>query len=339
MKKGILLFTVLISIVSIGNSQNLLDSLIVHYSFDGHSNDLSGNGLHANVMGAVLAADRHGAADSAYFFDGTDDFIQLPIDPKLKPDLPLTISFWVKLETLNYAENRWVSTENVYNNYTGVNMAVSSAGSGTIHVNYGDGNGAGPNYRRTKRSLNALSAIGTWYHIAAVVRGPLDMDLYVDCNNVGGTYSGAGGNIAYVDSTGDLGRIHGLTASPQTTYFWGTMDDFALWNRALSPSEIVQVCNSGLTTSISESLTSYNKISCVVYPNPSQDIFTIKIDNILSGNLYFSLFDASGRLVNSRTINSASSEFSIANLTAGVYYYSIYGEDQTQMKFGKVIAY
>ena len=274
-RKIIIYSVVLLCLLSTDSfSQSLTDSLVVYYTFDGHSNDLSGNALHANVIGATLVTGHNGAADSAYFFDGLDDYILMPINSKLRPQLPITISFWVKMESLDVEDNKWVSTENVYNNYTGINVAMSA--SGAWHVTIGAGTGAGPSHRRTKTSASALSSIGTWHHIAAVMRSGTDVDLYVDCVNVGGSYSGSGGPLAYVDSAGNIGRIHGLTATPWTRYFWGALDEYAMWNRALSPAEISQLCTNGIQIEPECVLgVSYSKrnVSCNNFPNGKITVF------------------------------------------------------------------
>ena len=50
-------------------------SLLLEYEFSGNALDTSGNGLHGTVNGATLTTDRFGNANSAYSFDGTNDFI------------------------------------------------------------------------------------------------------------------------------------------------------------------------------------------------------------------------------------------------------------------------
>ncbi|MBL7987062.1 MAG: hypothetical protein JNJ94_03260, partial [Chlorobi bacterium] len=46
------------------------------YPFSGNANDASGNGHHGTVNGgATLVPDRFGNAQSAYYFDGVNDYI------------------------------------------------------------------------------------------------------------------------------------------------------------------------------------------------------------------------------------------------------------------------
>ena len=52
--------------------------LTAHYPFNGNANDQSGNENHGTVYGATLTTDMFGNIDSAYSFDGIDDYIAIP---------------------------------------------------------------------------------------------------------------------------------------------------------------------------------------------------------------------------------------------------------------------
>jgi hypothetical protein len=54
-----------------------------------------GNGHHGNVNGATLTTDRFGTPNSAYFFDGINDFIDLT-NPIGLQSLNYTFSLWAK---------------------------------------------------------------------------------------------------------------------------------------------------------------------------------------------------------------------------------------------------
>ncbi len=51
------------------------EGLVGYWPFNGNANDESGNGNHGTVNGATLSSDRNGVANSAYNFDGVDDYI------------------------------------------------------------------------------------------------------------------------------------------------------------------------------------------------------------------------------------------------------------------------
>ena len=74
---------------------DLNEGLIAHYSFDGNANDSSGYKNHGIVNGASLTDDRFGNKNSAYSFDGTDDFIKIQHNDILNVSNNFSISFWV----------------------------------------------------------------------------------------------------------------------------------------------------------------------------------------------------------------------------------------------------
>ena len=72
--------------------------LLAHYPFTGSADDHSGNGYHGEVFGATLTDDRFGTPNSAYSFDGVDDYIQiLAIEPFML--ISWTITAWFKTST------------------------------------------------------------------------------------------------------------------------------------------------------------------------------------------------------------------------------------------------
>ena len=61
---------------------DLSAGLVAHYPFSGNAEDKSGNELHLEVNGATLSDDRFGMAESAYSFDGKDDFLFADLDDR-----------------------------------------------------------------------------------------------------------------------------------------------------------------------------------------------------------------------------------------------------------------
>lgn len=88
--------------------ENLYSGLIAEYLFQGDARDSSGKEHHGTVVGAKLCTDRFGNPDSAFFFDGKDDYIVIENAPQLNSDA-FSISVWccydrdTKLEGWNSA--------------------------------------------------------------------------------------------------------------------------------------------------------------------------------------------------------------------------------------------
>ena len=70
------------------------------------------------------------------------------------------------------------------------------------------------------------------------------MDIYINGVDVGGTYSGSGGNISYVSSIMRLGSRGGADGCP-AVYLNGALDEFRIYNRALSAQEVKQLYSAG----------------------------------------------------------------------------------------------
>ena len=328
--KKIALSAVLLVTTVVAIAQNLSDSLIVYYDFSGNTHDNSGNGFNATNVGATLVADRNGTPNSAYYFDGIDDLIQLPNISELKPDKPVTVSFWIKPESFDILENTYFNTDMTYNNYTGF-WSGTAGSSGQIHFSFGDmSGGAGSGNRQSKVSSLSVS-IGSWHHIVGVIRNTNDMDIYIDCVDAGGTYSGgASNNVNYSNNPGSIGSHPANSTTPQS-YFWGTLDDFAFWNRALSPSEIMDVCN-GAALSNNDALL---ELTVSVYNDQLSETVTFKFSQRRDVNLNFELFDLSGNLVSSAKVTSNVFDLNKGGLSRGLYHYR-FTNDQGQFASGKI---
>ncbi|MCI4671352.1 MAG: PKD domain-containing protein [Bacteroidia bacterium] len=232
MKYTFSLFTLLFLILSAYSQAGL----VAHYPFDGNCLDQSGNFNHGTLFGGTYATDRFGNPNGAVELDGINDFVQFIDSNNLQAPLPITVSAWVEL----YDSDPNVAFRNNYNDdsYHGVWMVIVS--SGRLACGYGDGGFIGPSWRRSKLGTTTL-ALNTWIHLAIVIRGPLDMDLYVNGINDCGTYNGNGGSLAYSGNIGTAGKHDSFNGLGGYEFFNGKIDDLRMYNRALSAGEIRQL--------------------------------------------------------------------------------------------------
>jgi len=70
--------------------------LVAYYPFNGDANDESGNKNHGDVNGPILAEDINGKKNSAYQFDGSDDYIKVEHSSTLHFKDDFTLSAWLK---------------------------------------------------------------------------------------------------------------------------------------------------------------------------------------------------------------------------------------------------
>jgi len=207
------------------------DGLIAWWSFQGNANDASGNGHDGVVYDATLTEDRLGNPNSAYYFDGISDYIN--IGSGVKPPLPITVCSWIKLDSLAGTQlvfrNDWL--DNSSYRY-GVATAVWS--SGQIGGWIFEGFSASWN-RRNKVSDEAVATVGDWHHFAVVFNSINDIRLYWDATEVDGWYDGSGSGLSYSGNPGALGSYR---ESGSMFYFHGALDDVLVYGRALTNEEI-----------------------------------------------------------------------------------------------------
>lgn len=203
--------------------------LILHYPFSGSAVDASGNSNDGTVHGATLTQDRFNNDNSAYAFDGSDDYID--VGNNVKPLLPMSVSVWVKVNSLATAgcvfrNDRYDNTAYRY----GVSLMYSI--SGQIGSYVFEGYSASWN-RLGKVSTDSVVTLNEWHHFVVVFDGHNDHSLFWDSVELTGTYDGTGSGLSYSSSNGAIGK----TSIAQYA-FDGCIDDIRVYDRALSVEEI-----------------------------------------------------------------------------------------------------
>ncbi len=210
--------------------QGLNDGLLLHYPLDGTAVDVSGNDLDGVLTGGVTpATDRFGNAAGAMAFDGAG-YIELPGAAALKPQPPLSLSFWVNFEQIASGGQAILTTDFVEGRLFGVTVGLDNGN--RVQVSLGDG--------QTESTFTGMSAIsaGVWHHIVVVIRDVDDISLYLTGCEESGAFDQIADLIAYGDGTGSLGRANALLTSPENSLLRGRLDDFRYWDRALSREEV-----------------------------------------------------------------------------------------------------
>ena len=156
----------------------------------------------------------------------------------LKPALPVTVSAWVKLTTTSGNQTIFSSDEFDTSKYAGYVLQING---GVLNAAFGDGTGGnGPTYRRSKQGTTVMTA-GQWYHVAVVIQGATNMNLYVNGVDDGGTYTGTGGTMAYTTAVSKIGK------GGNSAYVNGIIDDVRVYNYALNSTEVGLLANGPLS--------------------------------------------------------------------------------------------
>lgn len=233
-------FQLILILLGFNLNAQLTAGQLLHYTFDGNLLDASSNGLHASqINNPVFIPDAAGNPNSAIRFNGTTNYIEFPNSPIIKPtSLPVSFTFWIRPNSTGLPQAAWC-TDKTELTYHGFWFNVNP---GFYAIAYGDGLGIGPPHRRSVRTTNPPNW-GVWQHVVCIVRGPLDMDMYIDCIQVPTVYSGTGsGGPTAGPLNGNAGRGFTGNASGGYYYFDGDLDEFRMWNRALTAAEVQQLC-------------------------------------------------------------------------------------------------
>jgi hypothetical protein len=231
MRKITILMAVL-GLVFSSTAQNIpsyipTDSLVGYWGFDGDANDYSGNGNDGTVNGATLNEDRHGNINSAYSFDGVDDYIELPYSDIWEfGNDNFSISAWF-LTTDSLSKGNIIRFDNGYGPNSLWGMRVKYGGLNFL---------SGVNNSILSDSVNVAD---NGYHYCTMVRDNGYLKIYLDGElilNELHTTVDINTNGTYYPSIGRLGSYNG-------EYFTGSIDDIAIYNRALSAEEIQAIYN------------------------------------------------------------------------------------------------
>ena len=214
--------------LSISNvSSSLWQGLMAYYPFNGNAVDATGHGNDGIPYGVVNAVDRFGNADSAFAFNGTNAYIW--IGTNVRP-CPITASVWFETSAttslvgdaqLKLFRDRWAGWDlqiNLPDGYIVGSARANNEGFLTTAAGYNDG----------RWHMAALTYDG--YTSAIYVDGVLQQQQ-TQTNYVG---------IAYFYD-GSSGLAMGRDGDYPGAYFRGSIDDAAIYNRALSASEVQQL--------------------------------------------------------------------------------------------------
>ena len=197
------------------------NGLVGYWPFNGNANDESGNGNNGTVNGATLTTDRFGSANSAYSFDGVNDFISNPTNGLPYGNTNRTVNCWIRKENNN---SPWTHTAVSYGSSSQSNALMLGVGNNNNIVVQGWGDDIGTNFNNISyewhmMTLTLNQGLGSVYYDGVLVAS----QAVIQWNTIQSSF--------YFGSRCDL----------LNSYFFGQLDDIGIWNRALTPTEITQL--------------------------------------------------------------------------------------------------
>ena len=203
---------------------NLWDGMVAHYSFNGNANNVKAN-YNGTVSGATMSTGRGNDNNTAYSFDGVDDYIDFG-----SGILSGNGSFTIVVSINSTTTSSRILQQRDDQGFNGQYM-LDILDNGSIKFN--------TYYNGFKWNVTSSSALndGSWHHLA-----------FVQKDNGGQMY--LNGILEQTDNTG--GKVN-LTSSLKTyiggdlrnynSYYSGKVDDLRIYSRALSVSEIQTLHN------------------------------------------------------------------------------------------------
>lgn len=209
---------------------SLDDGLVARYDFSGSAADSSGKSNDGTVSGPILISDRFGNADSAYHFDGVDDFIQIP-ESDAFDSTAFSISLWFRAHAFP----------------TEAGMLISK-GQNNFEIHTGAVEFTGPSAMKFLPRFVALGVamdwhtpaevyeIDEWTHVVGVYDPGKEIRFYVD-----GVESALSGPANLLDAPDNLLNARLGMRTDNTLPFDGDIDDVRIYNRVLTPDEVGQL--------------------------------------------------------------------------------------------------
>jgi hypothetical protein len=309
-------------VFSFSLSAQIPSGAIGDWPFDNNAQDMSGNGNHGIVNGAIPAPDRFGQAHNAYRFNGVNSKIVVPHNSSIDiaNGVSFTFAYWQKAYPGNV--DKVVLTKHESGTWNGYNFIANN------QMNAG--------YCNTLNHLYFYAAAGaqedacsngpllgdTLWHFVVGMYNATTNKTYMYVDNVlqsdvgqssGSMPNSANLSFGYDDDTNDL-------------FFNGVLDGVRLYKRALTPSELSLLFNEGCLQCVGIPKELGNSDDIEVYPNPSEGKFVLKSAKF-SKSTRVIIYDQLSRVVFDAKVQSPLTTIE-TNLNTGVYFLKLISDEK-----------
>jgi hypothetical protein len=234
MKKTLLTVVISCAFSVFGQVPNYVPSngLLAYWPFSGNTNDQTANANHLTNNGATLVADRNGTANAAYSFNGAGNYLEKTVPSFVfSPSGTFSISFWI---------NRPSTTGGV--------AMMSGSGTANNFIWLFSGGAANNVFGTNKQQsawiwANSPYSLNQWEHYVCMYINGVMRVYRNGVLEVSATYTHTGALSTALPFY--IGKDIG------TSYFNGSIDDIAIWNRSLTNCEIQKMYTSQLPNIVS----------------------------------------------------------------------------------------
>ncbi len=255
-------------------------SLVCYYPLDGNANDESGNNNNGIVSGAALVSDRFNEDNKAYFFDGSNDVINITNNQSLNFEEAISVNFWININSFFDREQYPISHGNWEDRWK---VSITDD---RIRWTINTGTGIADLDSETILQTNA------WYNVTALYSGT-DMEIYL--NNELDAFQSWSSTLNQTDL--DLTIASAVPGNSEYN-FRGVLDDIHIYDYALSLNEIDKLYD--VITNVEEeksyNLPTENQLY-QNYPNPFNSETNIRYQINNESNVKLEIFDVLGQKI------------------------------------------
>ena len=287
--------------------------LVLNLNFENNLTDNTINSNNSSSIGTVSYVDRIND-NKALVFNGYNAFVQLP--PNVANQQEITVASWIYWRGLS-------SWQRIFDFGNGENEYMFlTPRSGNGQMRFAMKNGG------NEEQLNTTSALtmNKWIHVAVTIDSE-SVKLYLD---------------GVLNAESNAFTINPLQFKPALNYigrsqfsdplFNGFIDDFRIYNYALSASEIEKI--SSLTSGIDNTYTE-NERYLSLFPVPANERLNISYSSNDSNlETKISVVDISGKVVISEQLDLVDSIYSldVSQLNEGIYIFKLTNSKETLIK-------
>ncbi len=308
-------------------AQDIFEGVVAYYPFNGTAQDESTFDHNGQVFGATLTEDRFGNPESAYAFNGTDNFIRVEHSEAFNfgTSDPYAVSIW--FQASQEQQELTVPGNDVLSKWFIDGEMTQSAGY-TLVLRYNNQIAENPFVMRALRfdgygGCVNVDAVGTeivkeiWHHVVFTYEEGefkfyYDNKLMQSVQETSLTCSTQNQSPLLIGKRG---------AAPHPNHFTGAIDDLRIYERALSEEEITLLFEEGQPSNIN----GLEMVDFKIYPNPTDSSLSLELPETTDVQS-IKIVDLTGKIVREEMYENGN-KVHLGNLPSGVYFLNLFNSE------------
>ena len=296
---------------------------IADYPFNNNADNQVSSNFNGTVYGAQLTDDKDGVSNSAYEFDGVNDYIGITNQPVIS-STNFTITAWANMAGFGGGQHPYNPI------FVQRNSVISSTSSLiALFAQYTDNKVSFLVRNQAYSNLTPITVVGDVidfdeWHFYAAVKDSTSLTLYVDSVAVGTVPCPTLGPFNTGTDNADIGRHYYSGAAK--SFFNGTIDDVEIYDCALAEEEILEIYNPIIKPPVSL-VENYNELISF-YPNPVTSV--LEIENLTDVNTQVQILTMQGQVINTFDLET-NHVIDASMLPSSTYFLRVFSNSQIQV--------